>query len=189
MFPKTSLSTFHALIGVIVHNNRKSAGSFVIHSPLGHVGAHHMHEKNPVCKSISRLAIGAAGPSRDPAAVKRNDVQELAVEIPVCQERKYSRAHPTGEKKNNNNKKTATPSCRASVGPYNASSIFALTSLGALLCCRGSNLYISPMRICVGGGAPPALLQLQDGQVVGREKKTCLMSEYGVFRQIGPDLV
>lgn len=64
-----------------------------------------MHEKNPVCKSIRSLAIGAAGPSRDPAAVKRNDVQELAVEIPVCQERKYSR----GKKKNNNKKQQPHP--------------------------------------------------------------------------------
>lgn len=76
-----------------------------------------MHEKNPVCKSIRRLAIGAAGPSRDPTAVKRNDVQELAVEIPVCQERKYSRGSSSRRKKNNDNKKNSNPilscQCRA----------------------------------------------------------------------------
>lgn len=36
-----------------------------------------------------RLAIGAAGPSRDPTAVKCNDVQELAVEIPQCKEGEF----------------------------------------------------------------------------------------------------
>lgn len=65
-----------------------------------------MHEKNPVCKSIRRLAIGAVGPSRDPAAVKRNDVQELAVEIPVCQERKSSLGSSGGRKKPKKGKKT-----------------------------------------------------------------------------------
>lgn len=59
-----------------------------------------MHEQNPVCKSIRRLAIGAAGPSRDRAAVKRNDVQALAVGIPVCQERKYSRGSSRGRREN-----------------------------------------------------------------------------------------
>lgn len=51
------------------------------------------------CANPLGLAIGAAGPSRDPAAVKRNDVQELAVEIPVCQERKYSRGSSSRRKK------------------------------------------------------------------------------------------
>lgn len=41
---------------------------------------------SPVRKSIRRRAIGAAGTSRDPNAVKRNDVQELAVKIPLCEE-------------------------------------------------------------------------------------------------------
>lgn len=94
---------------------------------------------SPVRKSIRRLVIGAAGPSRDPTAVKRNDVQELAVKIPLCEEGNLVRSHPAGE----------SQSCHASVGPYNAPSIFVLTSLEALLCCCGSNLYISQMRICV----------------------------------------
>lgn len=52
---------------------------------------------SPVRKSIRRLAIGAAGPSRDPTAVKRNDVQELAVKIPLCEEGNLVRPHPAGE--------------------------------------------------------------------------------------------
>lgn len=50
--------------------------------------------QSPVRKSIRRLAIGAAGPSRDPTAVKRNDVQELGG--------KFSRASSGGQKKNPN---------------------------------------------------------------------------------------
>lgn len=51
---------------------------------------------SPVRKSIRRLAIGAAGPSRDPTAVKRNDVQEL--KIPLCKEGNLVRPHPAGNK-------------------------------------------------------------------------------------------
>lgn len=37
-------------------------------------------------KSIRKPAIGAEGPSRDPTAVKSNNMQELAVEIPPSNE-------------------------------------------------------------------------------------------------------
>lgn len=50
-------------------------------------------------KSIRRLSIGAAVPSRDPTAVKCNDVQELAVEILPCTEGNFAEPHPEGEKK------------------------------------------------------------------------------------------
>lgn len=54
---------------------------------------------SPVRKSIRRLAIGVEDSSRDPTAVKRNDVQELAVKVPLCEEGNLVRLHPAGEKK------------------------------------------------------------------------------------------
>lgn len=76
---KTSNTIAHIVfpvsIGFLVCTTAVPPGIIVIHRPLGHLGAHYMHENaglKSMHKSIRRLSIGAAVPSRDPHCCKRH---------------------------------------------------------------------------------------------------------------------
>lgn len=83
--------------------------------------------------------MGQQSHQETPTAVEGTDVQELAVEIPACTKGNFAERHPAGEKK------LIMSECH--IIPH-SSSTFVQTTLGAVFCCGGSNLYVPLMRIC-----------------------------------------
>lgn len=59
----------------------------------------HRREWTSCTNPLGGFLLGQQSHQETPTAVKCNDVQELAVEIPLCTEGNFAEPHPEGEKK------------------------------------------------------------------------------------------